>query len=112
LDAGITFGAITLGSASLVTSAIADTTAIVPIDSAGGDLLRQDNNAEPITIQTAFNLGLTMGQVDSAYDNIAELIDTNSFRLDEDSGDASVMTIDNTIEQMDEVNYKYYDSTA
>ena len=112
LDAGITFGAITLGSASLVTSAIADTTGIVLIDSAGGDRLRQDNNAEPITLQTAFDLGLTMGQVDSAYDNIAELMDTNSFRLDEDSGDASVMTIDNTIEQMDEVNYKYYDSTA
>ena len=53
-----------------------------------------------------------MGQLDSAYDNVSEFLDTNSFRMDEGVGDPGIMRMDNTIEQMDEVNYKYYDSSA
>jgi hypothetical protein len=91
-------------------SAIADTTAIVILDS---DLsrLRVDNNTigqEPRTYADLYS----MGQLDSAYDTVSEFLDTNSFRMDEGVGDPAIMRMDNTIEQMDEVNYKYYDSST
>jgi len=98
------------GEAATTLSAIADTTAIITVDS---DLsrLRVDNNTvgqEPRTYADLYS----MGQLDSAYDNVSELLDTNSFRMDEGVGDPGIMRMDNTIEQMDEVNYKYYDSSA
>jgi hypothetical protein len=98
------------GEVASALSAIADTTAIVTLDS---DLsyLRVDNNSigqEP----RYYDSSITLGQLDSAYDNVSEFLDTNSFRMDEGVGDTGIMTMDNTIEQMDEVNYKYYDSSA
>jgi len=98
------------GEAATTLSAIADTTAIITVDS---DLsrLRVDNNTvgqEPRTYADLYS----MGQLDSAYDNVSEFLDTNSFRMDEGVGDPGIMRMDNTIEQMDEVNYKYYDSSA
>lgn len=98
------------GEAATSLSAIADTTAIVTLDS---DLsrLRIDNNTtgqEPRKYADLY----TLGQLDSAYDTVSEFLDTNSFRMDEGVGDPGIMRMDNTIEQMDEVNYKYYDSSA
>jgi len=98
------------GEAPSTLSAIADTTTIIPIDS-DNSRVRADTNTLDIRLEY-LDSDLSLGALDSAYDDIRELIDTNSFRMDEGAGDPGIMRMDNTIEQMDEVNYKYYDSSA
>jgi len=98
------------GEAPSTLSAIADTTTIIPIDS-DNSRVRADTNTLDIRLEY-LDSDLSLGALDSAYDDIRELIDTNSFRMEEGAGDPGIMRMDNTIEQMDEVNYKYYDSSA
>ena len=98
------------GDAVASLSAIGDTTTIIQIDS-DNSRLRADTNTFDIRLEY-LDSDLSLGALDSAYDDIGELIDTNSFRMDEGVGDPGIMRMDNTIEQMDEVNYKYYDSST
>lgn len=102
----------TQGDAAFTLASVADTTGIMSTDSDLG-IIRIDNNT--IGQQMGqYDAAISMGLLDSAYDNIAQLIGTNSVTFDEDSGAGGygIITMDNILERMDEVEYTSYDSNG
>lgn len=87
-----------------VATPFADTTLIVPFDSAGGTHTRIDPNFDIADFSE-----LIIGQANSAYRSIADLASMSGPRFDEDSDVNGVsMDITNTIETMDKIEYDPY----